>query len=146
MGVHQMLKMSLHLVCQQLERVKTVRPSAPCLLLPPKCSHDKWAINCKVKDIDGLCFMEVKLSEKIKASAHLMVSLSPHPTTGWHGGKQSRAFALTLQTQRGFPEPHPTPAWATCRGNALLSGPRGCAPEQPTLILGRQIWEVGCEL
>lgn len=46
---------------------------------------------------------------------------------------------LTLPEPRGEKTPSP-PA------DSLLSGPRGCPPEQPTLIFSCQIWDVGCRL
>lgn len=61
------------------------------------------------------------------------------------GTHSSDTVALFLSQTLTLPEPS---GEKTCSppADSLLSGPRECAPEQPTLIFSCQIWDVGCRL
>ena len=159
-GVHQMLKVSLNLVCQSPGGAQTANlhspphPTPPLLSLisPPKTS--KWLQDCKFKGTDRLCFMEVKFS-KIKVRVHTAWSPLYHLTQqqanlkGAEQGSLHRLFShscpfpelrpqpsLSLEKHRG--ETHSAPA------DYLFSRPMGCSSGQPTLILTCQIWDGRC--
>lgn len=99
--------MSLHLACQS-PRGSTdsanLHPPLLPLLPPPKISHDKWLQECKFKDIDRLCFVEVKFSKEIKVRVH-MAWYPLSPLTQQRAdlkGSRARQFTLTLPTQLPF--------------------------------------------
>lgn len=99
--------------------------------------------------------MEAKLWKKIRAecTSHGLLSVSSTQQARCPGGEHSRAVgthssdtvALFLSQTLTLPEPSGEKTRSP-PADSLLSGPRGCAPEQPTLIFSCQIWDVGCKL
>lgn len=82
-----------------------------------------------------------------------LLSVSSTQQAGRPGGEHRRAVgthssdtvALFLSQTLTLPEPSGEKTRSPL-ADSLLSGPRGCAPEQPTLIFSCQIWDVGCKL
>ena len=116
-GVHQMLKVSLNLVCQSPGGAQTAKlhspphPTLPLLplLSPPKMS--KLSQDWKLKGTDRLFYGGEAFEDK-GPSAHSRVSSLPLPSNRLTQGSRARQPMLSSHTVALLLSSGPSPAWA----------------------------------